>query len=375
MKTDFSWFPLVLRERPPGRPLEARITELTGLAERSASATCPGRMTLASEILNKAALIASDCGAPTLAHALCWQQYALFEPVRPLPSRTIKLAIQPLLNIPRQLVREGHGDDAYAMLASLYAAARSGTSATIGGRVIDLDALAGNPEDRKTVGTLLWTALLADGTRALARAGRWREAADRVAEHHGIGSRLLDGRQAAIIARLKERDPGGAATLVEQSQVTEPWEQAVQDILRVLCRHAHDSVAPEKITAMLASASALAQAPAPATAAARARIGITALNLAGPHGSAEGKALRTSLTDLATRDAYAAHDLLSQPALARELTESQSHALRDLVRACGLRRGTIPGQLRIQLSIAVSHATATLTSELEALSPVAEPYT
>jgi hypothetical protein len=73
------------------------------------------------------------------------------------------------------------------------------------------------------------------------------------------------------------------------------------------------------------------------------------------------------------RDAYAAHDLLSQPSLACELAESQSRAMRGLVRACGLRRGTIPGPLRTRLSAAVAHATATLTSELETLSPVAEP--
>jgi hypothetical protein len=99
--------------------------------------------------------------------------------------------MQPLLNIPRQLIREGHGDDAYAMLASFYAAARSRTSATIGGRVIDFDALANSPEDRETVGSLLWTELLADGTRALARSGRWQQAAKRVAEHRGIGNRQL----------------------------------------------------------------------------------------------------------------------------------------------------------------------------------------
>lgn len=102
--------------------------------------------------------------------------------------------------------------------------------------------------------------------------------------------------------------------------------------------------------------------PTSATTAARTRIGIVARNLA--NDDARGEALRATLIALAMQDAYAAHDLLRRPNLARQLTTSQSDALHDLVRACGLRRGTIPRQLRDQLMAAVARSADTLAKEL-----------
>jgi hypothetical protein len=370
--TDLAWFPLVQRERPPGRPLEARIAELTRLAEPMLDATSHGRITRACEVLNKAALIASDCGLPTLACALCWRQYELFEVVRPWPSWAIKLAVQPLLNVARQLIREGHGDHAYAMLESLYSAARSQTSIMTSGRVIDFGAFIATPDNHKAVCTMLWTALLADGTRALTQAGHWREAAERVEQHRGVGNRLLDGRQVAIIARIEDGDASRAIELVEQSQITEPWEHAVQRILRVLCLRTVDSVTSADVAMMLVSAHSLARSPDPDTAVARTRISIAALNLAAPCSVGQTEALRISLVDLAMKDAYAAHDVLSNPALAGQLTASRLDALHDLVRSCGLRRGTIPSRLRDQLMAVVGRAAATLANELEHTPPITE---
>lgn len=370
MDTDLAWFPLVLRERPPGQPLEARIAELTHLAEPPADATGRIRITQACEVLNKAALIASDCGLPTLACALCWRQYELFEQIRPLPSWAIKLAMQPLLNVARQLIREGHGDHAYAMLESLYTAARSRASIMTGGRVIDFSAYTATADDYQAVCTLLWAALLADGTRALAQAGHWQEAARQATQHRGVGARLLDGRQVAIIARLNDGDPATAAGFVEQSRITEPWEHAVQRILRVLCLHTVDRVTATDVAMMLASAHSLARSPDPATAVARTRIGIVALDLAASRDTGQPEALRVSLVNLAMQDAYAAHDLLSRPSLARQLTASQSDALHELVRACGLRRGMIPSRLRDRLMTAVARAAATLTGEMEQIPSV-----
>lgn len=107
--TTLTWFPLVARPRPPGLPLETRIAELISLDARPAEGTCHDRMSQAAEVLNKAALIASDCGMPGLARALCHRQHDLFGRARPLPGWAAKLALQPVLNIPRQLIREGRG--------------------------------------------------------------------------------------------------------------------------------------------------------------------------------------------------------------------------------------------------------------------------
>lgn len=63
-------FPLVARPRPACPPLAERVREITDLA---AAAERDGNVTSATVALNKAALIASDCGMPDLARALCWR--------------------------------------------------------------------------------------------------------------------------------------------------------------------------------------------------------------------------------------------------------------------------------------------------------------
>ncbi len=364
MDIDLAWFPLVLRERPPGRPLEARVAELEHLAGPAGEIAGLDQITRACEVLNKAALIASDCGLPSLARELCQQQYELFEAAKPWPSWAVKLAVQPLLNVARQRLREGNGASALALLEALYAAARARTSVTFDGRVIDFGTLIATPEDHKTACTLIWTALLADGTRTLAQAGRWSEAAARAARHCGIGTRLLDGRQVAIVARLHESKLDQAAELVEQSNIVEPWEHAVQRMLRVLCQRVAGSVTTSETATMLAVAHALVRTPDLTTTAARTRIGIVALDLAETIDAGQAKPLRAALIALAMTDAYAAHDALTHRPLSRCLTASQSQALHELVCACGLRSGMIASQLREQLMAAVAQATAMLTSEL-----------
>ncbi|MET9869037.1 hypothetical protein ABZZ16_23195, partial [Streptomyces sp. NPDC006386] len=63
-------FPLVARPRPACPPLADRVREITDLA---AAAKRDNTVNSATVALNKAALIASDCGMPDLARALCWR--------------------------------------------------------------------------------------------------------------------------------------------------------------------------------------------------------------------------------------------------------------------------------------------------------------
>ncbi|MGQ0775692.1 MAG: hypothetical protein ACT4NY_14945 [Pseudonocardiales bacterium] len=112
-----AWFPLVQRPRPPGLPLEVHVRQLR---ELTAQPDDGDRITRAAEVCNNAALIASDCGLPELARALCWRQHKVFDQARPLPASATKLALQPVLNLPRQLIREGDNDGAYAILQALY---------------------------------------------------------------------------------------------------------------------------------------------------------------------------------------------------------------------------------------------------------------
>jgi len=360
-----TWFPLVVRPRPPGLPLETRIAELTRLAATPAEGTRHDQVSRAAEVLNKAALITSDCGMPGLARALCHRQHELFDRARPLPAWAAQLALQPILNIPRQLIREGQGHDAYAMLQTLYQAARERTTAVINGRPVDLSTITCAPDDNKTVRTLIWTALLADGTRALALAGRWQEAAGHAATHRGIGNRLLDGRQAAILALLHDGQPGEAAVMVEQSTITEPWEHAAQCLLRVLCLHTAGTDTGHHVATMLVTARTLMQERDRSTTVPRTRIGMTALDLAGTQDDPQSRPLSAELVATAAGDGYAARDALFHHRICQSLTTGQRQHLQDIVRACGLAAGTIPQRLHGQLMTAVSCAETTLKNVLK----------
>jgi hypothetical protein len=360
-----TWFPLVARPRPPGLPLEARIAELTGLAARLPEGTCHQRASRAAEVLNKAALIASDCGMPATARALCHRQHELFDRARPLPAWAAQLALQPILNIPRQMIREGQGHEAYTMLETLYQAARERATAVIDGQPIDLSTITSAPDDHKAVCTLMWAALLADGTRALALAGRWREAASYAAAHRGTGQRLLDGRQAAILALAQEGQLDQAAIMVEESVITQPWERAVQSLLGALCLRVAGTDVSRHVTATLADALALVQGQDRSTVVMRTRTGIIALDLAGTAYDLQSLPLREALITTAANDAYAARDILAHPTMGESLAVGQRSELRNLTLDSGLGLGTIPEQLHSRLMAAVACAETTLSRELQ----------
>jgi hypothetical protein len=360
-----AWLPLVARPRPPGLPLEARIAELADLAARLPEGTCHQRVSRAAEVLNKAALITSDCGMPATARALCHRQHELFNRARPLPAWAAQLALQPILNIPRQMIREGQGHDAYTVLETLYHAARERATAVIDGQPIDLSMVTSAPDDHKTVCTLIWAALLADGTRALAQAGRWKDAANHAAAHRGTGQRLLDGRQTAILALTQEGQLDRAATMVEESAIAQPWERAVQSLLRALCLRVAGTDASRHVTAMLADTLALVQDPDRSTVVMRIRTGIIVLHLAGTAYDLRSLPLHEALVTTAANDAYAARDILAHPRMGESLAADQRSELRNLTLDSGLRAGTIPERLNSRLMAAVTCAEAILGSELQ----------
>ncbi|WP_073816627.1 hypothetical protein [Kitasatospora sp. CB01950] len=74
---------------------------------------------------------------------------------------------------------------------------------------------------------------IADGTRALTVAGRWSEALRHIEEHRGIGLRILDGRQVAVLAVTFTGDLPAAFALLEETEPGDPWEDAVTT---ALCR-------------------------------------------------------------------------------------------------------------------------------------------
>ncbi len=151
----------------------------------------------AAEAHNVAALILSDCGLTELARTLCWRQVGVFLTNRPSHTAVAKLALQPIVNLSRLLIRDGDGDGAYQLLNTLFAAVKSRTDAVIESRTIPVGDLLGEGVDHREIVQWLWTVLLSDGTRALTRTGQWAEALRHVQQHKGIGQRLLDSRQVA----------------------------------------------------------------------------------------------------------------------------------------------------------------------------------
>ncbi|MBL7493723.1 hypothetical protein I6A60_33790 [Frankia sp. AgB1.9] len=374
MFIDPGWFPLVARPRPPGQPLAVRIAGLTELAALLPDSTGHQLASRAAEILNKSALVTSDCGFNELARELCFRYFRIFNEVKPWPTWAAGLAVQPILNIPRQLIRDGRGAEAHALLETLLAAARAQAIVVIDGHVIDLRAITDSPKVHQDICTHIWTALLADGTRALIQARRWTEAAQYAGFHRGIGTRLLDGRQAAILAHLYNGRPSDAAAMVDQSQTIGSSEHAVQCLLRVLCQQAAGTVTRADTDLMVGAALASMERNDPSTVVARTRIGLAALSLASDtHTPIE--ALQARIISLATSDAYAARDLLQLQAHIH-LTATQSNDLQSVLRVCSLGARKISKELHRHLTSAVTQAEASLTRALihPSGSPIHEPY-
>ncbi|MGH3914901.1 MAG: hypothetical protein ACRDTC_16060, partial [Pseudonocardiaceae bacterium] len=213
--------------------------------------------------------------------------------------------------------------------------------------------------------TLLWAALLADGARALALAGRWQDAAEHAAAHRGVGTRLLDGRQVTILSLVDLGEYDRAAAMVEDSVLAEPWERAVASLLRVYCRRGAGGDNLQDATAMLNHALGLVEQAEPSTAVFRARVGMTALDLTDGYGSPQLPRLRAAIITAASADAYAAREALAHPVLRPAMTTSQEQTLATLVQASGLGRGAMPQGLLDDLMVSVTLAENQLRALLD----------
>lgn len=348
-------FPLIPRARPPALPLDARIESLAALA--AAGTTDPReRAVSAAAVMNQAALLASDVGMPQLASDLCWRHYNVYQRARPLPPWAIELALQPLLNIPRQMIRNGDGTGAHNLLIRLLNGARERTTVILDGTAVNPSAIANDPDQHKTVRTLLWAALLADGTRALTTAGRWREASNLAISVRGVGRRLLDGRQITILALLLEGQIDQANSMLDITVISTPWERAVQSVLQMACG------APRDFTPVLA----LWDAPGPSLAVFRTRVGLAAIDFTNEVGDASFHRLQAHLLNDAAADGYAARDLLAHPSFESAGYFDSYTRLHELVISAGLTSGTVPEPALTKLMASIDTAERTLVQALTA---------
>lgn len=343
--------PLVCRTKPPGLSLQSRLAELTALTNEPPGADHHQRVARASGVLNFAALIASDTGLPDLAADLCWRQHKIFTEGQLLTRAMNKdtdhdiavMALMPLVNIARLLIRQGDGHAAYELLHRLYRAAQQRDTTTIRDHEIDLAPLIHTPADHRTICTELWMALLIDGARALARDGRWTEAAEAMAAHRGIGNRLLDGRQLKIMALLQEGLTEQAITVIDSTIPTEPWENTVANLLRIACRPG-TSPSPRETSHVVEHALDLINQPEPMTAAFRARTGLTTLDLTAEHSKSGAAHLRSTVIKIASSDAYAARDVLNHQPTRSQMTGHQEQQLLAVLTASALGAKTLPPQ-------------------------------
>ncbi len=245
-------FPLVPHTKPVCRGLEVRVARVRHLADLAAQRT-DDSLVRAGEAHNLTALILSDCGLPGLARNLCWRQFEIFRTARSLDAATAKLALQPLINLGRLLIRDGAGTTAYQLLAALFEAVTSqmDMDAVIDGRKVRVGHLIGPGDDHREVIRWLWSVLLSDGTRALTRAGRWAQAFSHAQQHNGIGERLLDGRQVAILTHAADHDFDAARSMLAHTLTPTAWEEAVAACLAILCRRLADPQADPDITEMV----------------------------------------------------------------------------------------------------------------------------
>jgi hypothetical protein len=352
------YFPLTGRPRPACGPLPGRVAEVTAitLAARHPGADVQWQ---AAHALNKAALIASDCGEPDLARQLCWRHITSYPGTgRPLTIREARGILEPVLNLARLAARTGALAGALELLSGIHQAITFSQDLVVDGSVLPLGGIAGTRDQHRQLRQWAWLQHITEGIRACVLAGDWPAAVSHAESHRGIGAHLLEGRQAAIITPLLAGDACTARALLAESTVTEPWEHAVAACLAVMC--ADDDDAHE-----LASKTALGfrtAGPAPGYAPYRARLGLTILTLALHSDPASASRITDAVTAeaIASADGSAARELLTHPASSGLLSPAQRQLLAGTQAASGVRAGSVPEPHRTDLLAAASAAEAQL---------------
>ncbi|AZK95599.1 MULTISPECIES: hypothetical protein [Streptomyces] len=342
-------FPLVARFRPACLPLPQRIRALVDLADTAVRKADQG---LASAVYNQAALIASDLGLPDLARELCHQHATSYLHACPLPAMSAIRGLEPVVNLARLQIRAGRADEGRQRLLDLYGAVEAGAHARFDGVGIPAD-LTATEADCQEVRAWLWRVLLADGTRTLTTAGRWAEALTHIDSHRGVGKRMLDGRQVAVLAALVSGDTTSAAGLLHDTTPGDPWEQLVTACLTVLCRLDAQQPVDEHLAELIAAY--LQRSPESGMTVFDIRLGLTILDAVGP---AETPAAQRMVHALHRRtaeaeDGYAAREVLAHPLFLSLATDREAQDCRALVRACALGAGAIPGHLHGELAAAL----------------------
>lgn len=326
-------FPLVARPHIPCLPLQTRLTDLTQLIDDAT--TCSDddgeQAMLLAVAHNKAALIASDHGLPDLARDLCWRHHDRYRLIRPWTATHARLALEPLVNLARLDIRNGRPDSATTLLKTLWHSVENGGSAMIDGRSFSTNGLIPGSDDHDSVRRWLWSTVLSEGLRALAAAGRWTDAHAFARQHHGVGRRLLDGRQIAILAHATTGSPDRAMDLIAESDIHDPWERAVAACLTAVSGGPRQPAAVAMVDRYLDIRLDIRHTMFAV------RLGLTIIDLTADADDPDPVRTFARLRDhaAATTDAYVARELLNHPAHAALLPGDQDR-LRSILTAAHL---------------------------------------
>jgi hypothetical protein len=325
-------FPLVARRRPACLPLDARVGRLSDLADTASQRKDPS---LASTVFNQAALLASDLDLPGYARDLCHRHAALYLTCAPLPAMSAIRGLEPIVNLARLRIRAGHHERGHQLLLGLYQASTTATEIRLDGITIPAH-LAETNEQRGEVRQWLWRVVIADGTRALTTAGRWTDALHHIERHRGIGQRILDGRQTAVLAAATTNDLPGALALLADTEPGEPWEDAVTAVLTSLCRPGDRDAAETAIDRCLAFE------PGEGLAVFTTRLVLSALDAVDP-GAPLARNLIEQLSSRTSEsaDGYALRDLLAHRGVRDRLEPCRTAALEQALTACALGTATL----------------------------------
>jgi thiopeptide-type bacteriocin biosynthesis protein len=223
--------PLVPRPRLACTGLEARVAQICSYAQSASEQADPDKtVDLACTAWNQTALIASDCGLPGWAAELCERQFAILQAAWPVSGRSAIASLQPLVNLARLDIRSGQPERAYRSLVQVARAVRDGSTAYIGDRQVAFQDFTSAPGPELV--PWLRDVLLQDGTRSLAAAGKWDQAAEHAAWHDDAPHRMFEARQSRIAASIQEGDTAFALALAGSGKRAAPWEDAIAVVLR-----------------------------------------------------------------------------------------------------------------------------------------------
>jgi hypothetical protein len=327
------WFPLVGWARPACPPLSARVAEIAAIIRDTREPGADIRAG-AANALNKAALLASDCGMPDLASDLCWLHIDAYRRKGvPLAAAEAMRMLGPALNLARLRLRAGEPDTALLILNALHRAVRTWTNACIEGRELPLAEFTCTRDEKYRLRETVGRQYLTEGIRAHAMAGRWVQAEELAEAHRGIGAHLMEGRQAAIIARLLAGDTDDARGILAESTITEPWETQVAVCLAAMCAATPD--VPAAIAAMTAQ---FLSNKTPGRIVFRVRTGLAMAAVAdGTDAAAAHNIVATIVAEaIHAADGYAARDILRSRV--GPIEPSKQQTLAKLVTESGLQR-------------------------------------